>query len=424
MSSEASPNDLVGLLGTLRPTERMQKMLSGYFLTAAVGRIGYNWYKKTRAELTYSVTVPENDDIYPRIHEWLLDRLPENRRRAVTVRTHTVSNYARYVDDNGDEDKKALRLAYDGRRAQHIVLNGHKIRVSVEQEQTNLSMGTNESIIIPGRSRIVFLARDARGKQEILNFLAEAVRMGRTGPRLRMASQWSEWNNRNDLPLRDLSTVILKKGQKESLVDDLKWFLASEDKYNALGVPWHRGYLFHGPPGTGKTSLARALACAFDLDVYYMPLSDLNADTQLLNLLSSVPARSMLLLEDIDVVHAAKERNDDKKGLSMSGLLNSLDGVATPHGLVTVMTTNDISVLDPALIRPGRADRTEFLDLLDDEQLRALTYALTGEDVDLPPLKEPLVPAAVVEALTPRSPDDDPILRIQELIINESATDR
>lgn len=412
------PNDIVETLASLRPTERMSKFLSAYFVASAVSRIGFNWYKKTRAELTYSVTVPENDDIYPRLHEWLLDHLPETRRRAVTVRT---GNYTVYVDE-GDSSaaNERLRLSYDSRRTQTIDLNGHKIKVSVEQDQHNLNLTGADSFIIPGRSRIVFLAKDAAGRREVLTLLDNVVKQGRTGPRLRMATRWGEWRTRSDLPPRSLDTVVLKKEQKESIVDDLKWFLASEKNYSTLGVPWHRGYLFHGPPGTGKTSLARALACAFDLDVYFVPLSDLNADTQLLEMLSAIPPRAMLLLEDIDVLHAARERDDEKKGISMSGLLNALDGVATPHGLVTVMTTNDITVLDPALIRPGRADRTEFLDLLDDEQLQRLTSALVGREVSLPPLSEPIVPAAIVEALTPRSADDDPLLRIYDLISREN----
>jgi chaperone BCS1 len=132
-------------------------------------------------------------------------------------------------------------------------------------------------------------------------------------------------------------------------------------------MSWHRGYLLYGPPGTGKTSIAWALAHHFALDLWYMPLADIEKDQELIRLVSNVKPRSMLLLEDIDVFHAAKVREDDN-GVSMSGLLNSLDGVATPHGLITVMTTNDRSMLDDALVRPGRIDRTEEIGLLDDDQ--------------------------------------------------------
>jgi ATP-dependent 26S proteasome regulatory subunit len=102
-----------------------------------------------------------------------------------------------------------------------------------------------------------------------------------------------------------------------------------------------------------------------------MPLADIEKDQDLIRLVSAVRPRSMLLLEDVDVFHAAKVR-DDNNGVSLSGLLNSLDGVATPHGLITVMTTNDKSALDDALIRPGRIDRTEEIGMLDEDQASRL----------------------------------------------------
>jgi len=63
---------------------------------------------------------------------------------------------------------------------------------------------------------------------------------------------------------------------------------------------------------------------------------------------------------------------DKGEGITLSGLLNALDGVATPHGLITVMTTNHREVLDDALIRPGRVDLDEKID-----------YATANQAVDL-----------------------------------------
>ena len=121
--------------------------------------------------------------------------------------------------------------------------------------------------------------------------------------------------------------------------------------------------MFHGPPGTGKTSLVKALANEFNLDLWYLSLSDLKAESSLLGLLSEVGPRSILLLEDIDIMKITHDRDGADQGtISMSSLLNTLDGVATPHGLITIMTTNNFEVLDPALTRAGRMDMIEKLD--------------------------------------------------------------
>lgn len=68
-----------------------------------------------------------------------------------------------------------------------------------------------------------------------------------------------------------------------------------------LGIPYRRGYLLHGPPGSGKTSFIQALAGALSYDICVLNLSERGlADDKLFHLLSNVPERSFVLIEDID----------------------------------------------------------------------------------------------------------------------------
>jgi chaperone BCS1 len=145
-------------------------------------------------------------------------------------------------------------------------------------------------------------------------------------------------------------------------------------------VPYHRGYLLYGPPGTGKTSLVSALAAKSGMSIYIVNLSEFNVRT-LKTAMNEVPENSLILFEDIDCMKAGNRRDDlselrerqhsaagtektdvaDRFGVTLSGLLNVLDGVHAPANVVYVMTTNKVEALDPALLRPGRIDYRLFM---------------------------------------------------------------
>ena len=185
---------------------------------------------------------------------------------------------------------------------------------------------------------------------------------------------------------RLLSSVILQPGEKEHLVQDIERFRKSRRRYEHLGVPYHRGYLFYGPPGTGKTSLVSALAAHFGLSIYVINLAEFN-DRSLMKAVNQVPANSVMLFEDIDCMRGSQSRegpgsgeanretttlnakeNAPPSGVTLSGLLNVLDGFHAPHGVLFVMTTNHVEKLDPALLRPGRIDYKLFLGKATDPQ--------------------------------------------------------
>lgn len=162
---------------------------------------------------------------------------------------------------------------------------------------------------------------------------------------------------------RPLQSVVLEGTKRESLVEDTRQFLDSADYYRSLGVPYRRGYLLHGPPGCGKSSLVMALAGELRLAICLLSLSNRSLDDESLNsLLNSAPLRSIVLMEDIDRAFT----NDSR--VTMSGLLNALDGVAAQEGRIVFMTTNHVERLDAALIRPGRADMKLEVGLVLQEQ--------------------------------------------------------
>jgi chaperone BCS1 len=182
------------------------------------------------------------------------------------------------------------------------------------------------------------------------------------------------WSHVSGYSPRLLDSVILKPGEKEHLMQDLERFRSSRARYRRLGVPYHRGYLLYGPPGTGKTSLVSALGAKFGMSIYVVNLTEFN-DRSLKMAMNDVPQNAVILFEDIDCMKAGNRRpdaeesakqparaaNDDRDapaslGVTLSGLLNVLDGFHAPENVVYVMTTNKVEALDPALLRPGRID--------------------------------------------------------------------
>lgn len=162
---------------------------------------------------------------------------------------------------------------------------------------------------------------------------------------------------------RPLSSVVLDRGVSEGVVRDMQSFLASEAIYRLRGVPYRRGYLLHGTPGTGKTSFVQALAGHFNFNIAVLSLSERGlTDARLARLFVNVPPQTFILIEDVDAAFQGREQSDEHgyQGAytTFSGLLNALDGLTASNDRIVFLTTNHVDRLDPALVRPGRVDMT------------------------------------------------------------------
>ncbi|TLD03133.1 uncharacterized protein PgNI_12524, partial [Pyricularia grisea] len=203
----------------------------------------------------------------------------------------------------------------------------------------------------------------------------------------------ADWDTTLSKAKRSLNTVYLKDDTKKQLISDIEDYLRASTRkyYHDRGIPYRRGYLLHGPPGTGKTSLSLALASELNLDVYMLHIPNVRHKNELTTLFTKLPPSCIVLLEDVDAVglqrrHASHSDSEDESGseggipgafgrrsaCSLSGLLNSLDGVASPEGRIIIMTTNNIEKLDEALIRDGRVDKKVFLGYMDSDSARLM----------------------------------------------------
>jgi len=172
------------------------------------------------------------------------------------------------------------------------------------------------------------------------------------------------WYDRSDIAERPIESVILPDKAERKIIQDLHWFLDSAEWYKERCIPYRRGYLFHGIPGSGKSTLAMALASELGLNLYMLNLSSRGMnDETLMNLIHDVKDKSMILFEDIDIIQPARDEQAKDSGdrVSLSGLLNVIDGPSAREGCVVFMTTNYKDKLDKALIRAGRTDiKLEF----------------------------------------------------------------
>jgi hypothetical protein len=195
-------------------------------------------------------------------------------------------------------------------------------------------------------------------KADLVSMLATVKKRANLLERKQVVETCDKWGGRQALiiPKRDQRTLCLPRDLFEQLESRLINFRESRASYESVGVPWRFGILLHGAPGTGKTSLAHALASRLSICMTVISLADMRSDEELVSAFGSVREGAMLLLEDIDAAFGENRSNQDAR-ITFAGLLNCIDGMLSPHnGRILVMTTNHIDRLDPALIRPGRID--------------------------------------------------------------------
>ena len=309
-----------------------------------------------RRRLVFTTEVSFTDPAFVWLKFWLNRQDFFRRRRAYVLDTRSGG-----TDEDGRENLlfvpaegtyflrhrgRFLILDFEREELKNAVATGYGVRIVAHRETIRLScVGRQKG----ARAYIESILREAHG-------LSEAEERGKISVH-RPSVDFGEWVFSALKSPRPAESLVMKAGLLEGLVDDIREFHDSAAWYREMGIPWRRGYLLHGPPGNGKSSLVTTLAGIFEADVYVLDLTNPRVtDSALNDLIDSVPPRAILVIEDIDAAFSKREKADGG-GVSFSGLLNALDGVGSGEGRLLFMTTNHREHLDPALVRPGRADR-------------------------------------------------------------------
>jgi DNA replication protein DnaC len=258
-----------------------------------------------------------------------------------------------------------------------------KYKIPENKNNSNLNNINSEIIsMIAQEKPSIYLSTDNNSVDEIYTLLSDLANFyiefqKKESGRFRYENNRSHWIQIQKLSsCRGLDSIALDIKQESLLKKELETFVNDRKFYEKIGIPYRRGIMLYGKPGTGKTSLINAISSHLSRDIYYLNLKNVESDNELSALFSSVPSNQLIVLEDVDtqtnIVHKRsnklKENNkndklldnkkDDKKkpDFSLSSFLSCLDGHILSEGNIIIMTSNHLEFLDPACIRPGRMD--------------------------------------------------------------------
>ncbi|KAF4569632.1 hypothetical protein EYR40_008610 [Pleurotus pulmonarius] len=367
---EGSQSDLKSLLLTLLSFSALQDwikliIIGGFF--EAARRVAMSLYSQLLNTFFITVSFEEDDPSYDWMMVWLSKQKTWNKARQYQVSTKSfgLDNLAIAIPGDDDEHtgNSSRKLAYLPSTSSSYSLWYKRHWITVSRQRTVGSFTESLVLSIFARSHTVLneILRDA--KQQYTSSQEHKIS-------IYICDKSNSWRLAATRPKRPLHSIVLEPGVKELLVDDARDFLDNKSWYVDRGIPFRRGYLLYGAPGSGKTSTIHSIAGELGLDVYIISLSRAGLDdSSLSELVSDLPERCIALMEDIDAafhhginreaktnVGDTNRRDFSSSRLSLSGLLNALDGVGAQEGRILYATTNKYLNLDPALCRPGRMD--------------------------------------------------------------------
>lgn len=314
-----------------------------------------------RRRLLVNIEISKQDPAYPWILAWLSQpRATPGFIASRLTRIHNLS-VSTATSSRGSATGGPINAHFflQPGYGRHIVKFGNAfIAVNREKHNTaNMNTGEPHEIV-----QLTTLWAHRHVFEELFSEAHELAAKANEGKTVVYSARGMEWAPLGDSrKKRPLGSVILDDGVKESIVADVRDFLSRQQWYVDRGIPYRRGYLLYGPPGSGKSSFIQALAGELDFAVAMINLSEMGmTDDKLAYLLTKLPKRSLLLLEDADAAFVNRRQRDSDgysgASVTFSGLLNALDGIAAGEERIAFLTTNHIERLDPALIRPGRVD--------------------------------------------------------------------
>lgn len=345
-----------------------QQFLHNQFFSAAVvasiiagmivwlKKVPIDIYNAIKQRIIYGVTIYQNDPLYDDFEAWFYSTHHNKYRNVEAGLKKTKGDYGMiepYLNSN-------FQVIYYKQIEGFFIVRYKRRIIFVKKGRDKLDHASDiRSIYFDQYHITTFL-----GLNIIKRLLNECVELNYSKKRedsikIYSHNTYGEWYSYGLINSKKIGNIIIDAELKQRLLTDIDKFNASKDWYERASIFYKRGYLFWGQPGNGKTSLAIGLANHLKRDLYILDLNSITENHMLKTAFSNVGKNSVLLIEDIDGFYNLREPVKKDSKLSFSTFLNCLDGVFYKDGLITIITTNKIQMVDEALKRSGRMDFVE-----------------------------------------------------------------
>lgn len=300
-------------------------------------------YRFLKRELTTELVMTNQNTSYYNMLKWVEKNFGRKNFRKLKLTN------GRWGHNN--ETTTSIGYGFHYLRYQKTIL-----LINLVKESSNQSNYDKETL---------FITKFGRSRKMFDNLVKEIEILEIDKSKTKVYKMEDNWMYIKDQKKRSLESIFIEQNKKRLIINSLDKFARNEQWYLDNGIPYQLGILLYGAPGTGKTSLIKAISGYLGYPIYYLSPQKLSKIEVAMSLL---PDNCVVVIEDIDsnfLTHSRSSSSsstpEDKADeefmrIGLSEVLNSLDGMFSAHGRILIATTNHIENLDSALIRPGRID--------------------------------------------------------------------